>query len=287
MPLTIAQVSSKEQPTWCPGCGDFGIMTAIKQAITQLNVDLENIVIVSGIGCGSKMPHFMKTYGFEGLHGRALAVATGVKLANPDLTVIAVTGDGDGYGIGGNHFLHTLRRNLDITWIIENNAVYGLTKGQTSPSSVKGFKSPSTPNGAIEEPINPMALAIAGGATYVARAYSFDMPHLVKTIVEGTKHKGLSVIDTLQYCPTYNKIQTMDWFKQNLVKVETLGHDPKNKAAAMELVLANSGKMPYGLFYQEEGKWTYEDTLLGIVGGSAAKADLNSIDMGKFMAKYR
>jgi 2-oxoglutarate ferredoxin oxidoreductase subunit beta len=262
-------------------------MTAIKQALTQLNTELENVVIVSGIGCGSKMPHFMKTYGFEGLHGRALAVATGVKLANPDLTVIAVTGDGDGYGIGGNHFLHTLRRNLDITWIIENNAVYGLTKGQASPSSVKGFKSPSTPNGAIEEPVNPIALSIAGGATYVARAYSFDMPHLVKTIVEGTKHKGLAVIDTLQYCPTYNKIQTMDWFKQNLVKIETLGHDPKSKNAAMELALATSGKMPYGLFYLEEGKFTYDDSLLGILGAPAIKADLSSIDMGKFSAKYR
>jgi len=285
--LTIAQVGKKEQPTWCPGCGDFGIMTAIKQVLMKTSADLENVVIVSGIGCGSKMPHYINTYGFEGLHGRALAVATGIKLANPDLNVIAVTGDGDGYGIGGNHFLHTLRRNLDITWIIENNAVYGLTKGQASPTSCKDFKSPSTPNGAIEEPINPMAIAISGGATYVARAYSFDMPDLVTRMIDGMNHKGLSMIDVLQYCPTYNKIQTMAWFKENLAKLDTMGHDPTNKMAALELALAQGDKTPYGLFYKEEGKWTYEADMKNIVGGPAAKASLENIDMSTFFEKYR
>src|SRR3989338_10358771 len=153
--VTVAELSTKEQPTWCPGCGDFTILSTLRNALAELQLDPSDTVIVSGIGCGSKTPHFVKTYGFEGLHGRALPAATGMKIANPKLNIVIVTGDGDGYGIGGNHFIHTARRNLNMTHIIQNNEVYGLTKGQTSPTSEKGFKSNSTPQGALEEPVNP------------------------------------------------------------------------------------------------------------------------------------
>jgi 2-oxoglutarate ferredoxin oxidoreductase subunit beta len=281
---TMAELTTKEQPTWCGGCGDFGILTGVKQAFAQLNLPREQTVLVSGIGCGSKLPHFVKTYGFEGLHGRALAVATGVKLANPELNVVAVTGDGDGYGIGGNHFLHTLRRNLDMCWIIENNEVYGLTKGQTSPTSKKGFKTPSTPQGAIETPINPVALGIVGGATFVARCYSFDIQHLVKTIAAGIQHKGFAMIDVMQYCPTYNKVNTLDWFRTGLAKIPDT-HDTHDANKALEIAINGiDGKMPYGVFYVEE-RPTYEECLPAEV--APAKADLTKINAEPLIARYK
>ena len=162
---TIAELTTKEAPKWCPGCGDFTILSAVKMAISEAGLAQHETAIVSGIGCGSKTPHYVKTYGFESLHGRGLAVATGIKLANNKLNVMQVSGDGDTYGIGGNHFMHTMRRNLDMTLVVQNNAVYGLTKGQTSPTSQKGFKSNSTPSGVLEEPVNPITWAIAAGAT--------------------------------------------------------------------------------------------------------------------------
>ena len=177
--VDIKDLDTGERPTWCPGCGNYVLLSTLKAVISELELQPENVVVVSGIGCGSKMPHFIKTYGFEGLHGRILPVATGIKLANKNLTVIAVGGDGDGYGIGGNHFIHAARRNIDITYIVQNNSVYGLTKGQYSPTSQKGFVSPTSPFGAIDEPVNPVSLAISSGATYVARAwYMLSLIHI-------------------------------------------------------------------------------------------------------------
>ncbi len=236
--------------------------------------------------CGSKTPHFIRTYGFEGLHGRTLPVATGAKIANTKLNVIAVAGDGDAYGIGGNHFIHTARRNLDITLIVQDNAIYGLTKGQTSPTSQKGFKSNSTPEGAIEDAFNPILMSIAGGATYVARGFAFDAAHLTKLIANGIKHRGFSVIDVLQPCTTYNKINTLDWYKANIYKLEEAGHDPGDKHASMKRAEEWSKKrIPIGLFY-EEIRPTYEDSLPQ-AAVPLAKQDINSIDIRPLLNKFK
>src|SRR3989344_8955626 len=183
-------------------CGDFTILSTIKMAIAEVGIAQHETAIVSGIGCRSKTPHSVNTYGFESLHGRGLAVATGIKLANNKLNVLEVSGDGDTYGIGGNHFMHTMRRNIDMTLVVQNNAVYGLTKGQTSPTSQKGFKSNSTPSGVLEEPVNPITWSIAAGATFVARGYSMDIMHLKKIMVEAIKHRGFAIIDVFQPCTT-------------------------------------------------------------------------------------
>lgn len=282
---TIPQITTKNSPTWCPGCGDFTILSTVKNAIVELGIEPENVVIVSGIGCGSKLPHYVKVYGFEGLHGRALPVATGIKLANPNLHVIVVAGDGDCYGIGGNHFIHTLRRNLNVTLIVENNAVYGLTKGQTSPTSSKGFKSNSTPAGVIEEPFNPLSVAIAGGATYVARGYAMDLKHLKQLIVDGIKHNGFSLIDVFQQCPTYNKINTADWYKQNIYKLDDVSHNPEDYQAAF--VKANeTDKQPIGLFWKTEKPAYDQEQFERNNKASYVLRNINSIDIQPMLDKF-
>jgi 2-oxoglutarate ferredoxin oxidoreductase subunit beta len=253
-------------------------------AIAELNLAPENVLIVSGIGCGSKTPHFVNVYGFEGLHGRALAVATGAKLVNPDLHVIVITGDGDGYGIGGNHFLHTLRRNINVTHIVQNNEVYGLTKGQYSPTSKKGFVSPSSPHGATEEPINPVSVAIAQGATYVARGFAMDINHLKKLLMDGITHPGYALIDVFQGCPTYNKKNTLDWYKENLVKIDP-SHDPTDKMKAMKIALEAGEKYPIGLYYVER-RPTYESTLPQLREGPVVYRDIRNVDISALVKKY-
>ncbi len=282
---TVKDLSTNEQPTWCAGCGDFSILAVLKTAISELNLEPHNTLLVSGIGCGSKSPHFIKTYGFEGLHGRALPVATGAKLVNKELNVIVIGGDGDGYGIGGNHFLHTMRRNLNITYLVQNNEVYGLTKGQMSPTSEKGFKSPSTPYGAVEEPVNPIALAIISGATYVARGYAFDIPHLKMLIMNAVKHKGFSIIDIFQPCTTYNKINTMAWYQPRLYKLEEDGHDPSDKMAALARAEEWGDRIPVGLFYQVQ-KPTYEDGLPQAML-PPVRHDISNIDIAPMLARFR
>ncbi|MBI2579025.1 MAG: 2-oxoacid ferredoxin oxidoreductase [Candidatus Aenigmarchaeota archaeon] len=280
---SVKDLTAKEQPTWCPGCADFGILTVLRMAVAELGLEPHNTLLVSGIGCGSKTPHFVRTYGFEGLHGRILPVATGAKLVNKDLTVIAIGGDGDGYGIGGNHFLHTMRRNLDMTYLVQDNEVYGLTKGQASPTSPQGFRSPSTPSGALEEAVNPISLAIIAGATYVARGYAFNIPHLKMLIMNAVKHKGFALIDILQPCPTYNKANTMAWYNQRVYKLEDSGHNASDKAAALAKAEEWGDKIPIGLFYKAE-KPTYED---GLPQASVppVKHDISSIDIKPILAR--
>ncbi|MBS3050886.1 MAG: 2-oxoacid:ferredoxin oxidoreductase subunit beta [Candidatus Aenigmarchaeota archaeon] len=283
---TIAELTTKQAPTWCPGCGDFTILSTIKNAIAELQLEQHNTVLVSGIGCGSKTPHFVRTYGFEGLHGRGLAVASGIKLANNKLNVIEVSGDGDTYGIGGNHFMHSMRRNLDMTLIVQDNEVYGLTKGQTSPTSEKGFKSNSTPSGVLEDPVNPITWAIAAGATYVARGYAMDIMHLKKLIAEGMRHKGFALIDVFQPCTTYNKVQTADWYKQRIFKLEETGYETTDKMAAIQMGQMWGDKIPIGLFYQES-KPTYEDGTPQIASTPLANQDISNIDISQLLAKFK
>ncbi|MDD5340398.1 MAG: thiamine pyrophosphate-dependent enzyme, partial [Candidatus ainarchaeum sp.] len=202
MTVQLADFNVKERSQWCPGCGNFAIVAAIKGALHELDIPTHQTVISSGIGCSSKLPHYVDTYGFEGLHGRTLPVASGIKLANHKLNVIAVGGDGDGYGIGAGHFIHIMRRNYDLVYMVHDNQIYGLTTGQASPTSQLGMKTKTTPYGVVEMPFNPVATAIGGGATFVARVFAGDMAHMKETIKQAIAHKGFALIDVFQPCVT-------------------------------------------------------------------------------------
>jgi 2-oxoglutarate/2-oxoacid ferredoxin oxidoreductase subunit beta len=247
-------LTSGVKPIWCGGCGDWGVFAGINKALTDLGIEKHNVVIVSGIGCSSSMPHPFSTFGVHSLHGRLLPVAAGVKLANDDLTVIGAGGDGDGYGIGVGHLIHNARRNVDLTYIVMNNEIYGLTTGQTSPTSLFGAKTKSTPFGSIEQPENPIGIALAAGATYVARAFSGDPMGMAELIKGAIQHKGFAIVDVFSPCVTFNNVNTYDWFRQRVYKLETVNHDPTNLSAAMEKSLetekTNWEKIPLRLFYK-------------------------------------
>jgi 2-oxoglutarate ferredoxin oxidoreductase subunit beta len=259
---------------WCPGCGDFGIMTSLQMALAELGLQPHQVVIISGIGCSGKEPHNVKAYGVHTLHGRTLPFATGIKVANPELEVLAIGGDGDGLGIGAGHFVNTGRRNLDITYIIHDNGVYGLTKGQASPTLRLGVKTKAIPKPNINQAVNPIALAIVAGYTFVARSYAYDVRHLKETLMQGIRHKGLAFIDALQPCPTYNDINTKDWYagedrkdpktgkqRPRLYRLEETGFDPvvhdvnedsAKKLAAIDKAGEWGDKIPIGIFYKNE-----------------------------------
>jgi 2-oxoglutarate ferredoxin oxidoreductase subunit beta len=250
--VTVKELKGKVDPDWCPGCGDFGVLAALKQAIAELGLRPHEVMTISGIGCSSNLPGYINTYGMHTLHGRSLAVATGAALANHEMKVVVTGGDGDGFGIGGNHFLHTMRRNVDLTYIVMDNQIYGLTTGQTSPTSVKGMKTKSTPLGSVENPINPIPLAIAAGATYVARGYTGQVKHLVELIKGGITHKGFALIDAFSPCVTFNHDNSHDFFKQRTYKLEERGHDPTDFHAAMDRGYEWGEAIPIGLFWKRE-----------------------------------
>ena len=239
------------QPTWCPGCGDFGIWTAIKNALAELKIPSHNAAIVYGIGCSGNMANTIKCYGFHSLHGRTLPVAVGIKLANHKLKVLAVAGDGDAYGEGLNHLVHTARYNSDITYIICNNHSFSLTTGQSSPTSDLGYISKTTPWGEIKQPLNPLALSISVGATFVARGAAFEIQHLTNLIKQGIKHQGFAHIDVLQQCVTFNKLNTIEWYKKRIYKLEERGHRINNKKLAWAKA-QEADKLPIGVFYQSQ-----------------------------------
>jgi len=266
---------------WCPGCGDFGMLVALQMALAELGLEPHRVVCVSGIGCSGKPPHFVKTYGVHTLHGRVLPFAQGIKVANPDLEVIAMGGDGDGLGIGAGHFVNAGRRNMDIAYIIHDNGVYGLTKGQASPTLELGLQTKSLPKPNINAAINPIALALISGYTFVARAYAYDTKHLKDVVKEAIQHKGLAFVDVLQPCPTYNNINTKDWYggedrkdpetgkpQPRVYKLSDLGfdpvvHDPKEdyakKVAALDKAQEWGDKIPLGIFYKNELLPTFQD----------------------------
>jgi 2-oxoglutarate/2-oxoacid ferredoxin oxidoreductase subunit beta len=249
--LTMADLKGKVDPDWCPGCGDFGVLTAVQKALVELQIPNHDVVTISGIGCSSNFPGFINTYGMHTLHGRALAVATGVKMANHDLTVVVTGGDGDGFGIGGNHFVHTMRRNVDLLYIVMDNQIYGLTTGQTSPTSRIGMKTKSMPFGNIEGPVNPIAIALAAGATFVARGYSAEQKQLVELIKQGILHKGFSFLDVFSPCVTYNHDNTYAWFKPRVKKLEDdPGYDPTNWYQAIEKSQLWGDEIPIGKFFE-------------------------------------
>ncbi|MGA2627173.1 MAG: thiamine pyrophosphate-dependent enzyme [Candidatus Bathyarchaeia archaeon] len=278
--LELKDFRTKVHNDWCPGCGDFGILNAVQMALFELKLEPYNVAIFSGIGCSGKTPHFVNTYGFHTLHGRVLPIATGAKLANTALTVVAVGGDGDGFGIGAGHFVHTGRRNLDFTYVVYDNQVYGLTKGQSSPTLPKGEQTKSMPFPAIIEGINPIATAISSGYTFVARSYALDVRHLKEVLKAAVLHKGSALVDVLQTCPTYNDINTKEWYAgadlptkaPRLYKLEDTGYDgtvknptdhnevTQKKVQAMTRSFEWGDKIPIGLFYRIQQP-TYEDMI--------------------------
>ena len=253
--------------------------------MANLNIDPKDLLVVSGIGCSSNLPGFINAYGFHSLHGRALPIATGAKLANPELHVVVTGGDGDGYGIGLGHFIHAMRRNLDLTYVVMDNQIYGLTTGQASPTSAKNFTTKSTPAGTIEEPINPMALALIAGATYVARGFSGDPRHLTELIQNGIAHKGFSLIDVFSPCVTWNKMNTYDYFRQKCAKF----NGPDYNTSSFDQALAKSRevdpKLPIGLFYETQ-KPTYEEQDVGLKAGNPVKAKLGVVDSKQLFQEF-
>jgi len=257
--MDINNFKSNDEITWCPGCGDFGILNSLKKALVTLGKEPKDILLVSGIGQAAKLPHYIKTNCFNGLHGRALPAAVAAKIANRALTVVVTTGDGDCYGEGGNHFLHNIRRNVDITVIVHNNQIYGLTKGQASPTTDLGFKTKIQVNGVILEPMHALEMAISLGCGFVARGYSANSEHLSGLIMEGIKHKGFSLIEVLQPCVTFNKQNTYEWYAKRVYKVDEAGtYDPGDKIEALKKASEWGEKIPIGIIYKKESP-SYEE----------------------------
>ena len=248
--LKAKDFKGKVEPDWCPGCGDFGVLNTLQKVCAEMGLRPHEIVTVSGIGCSSNFPAYFNAYGMHTLHGRSLAVATGVKMANHDLTVIATGGDGDGYGIGGNHFVHTARRNVDMTYLVMNNQIYGLTTGQVSPSSEMGMKTKSTPFGNVERPVNPITSAIMNGASFVARGYSGDAKHLMDLIKKAIQHKGFALVDIFSPCVTFNHDNTYAFFRPRVKKLEDEGHDPTDWKTACEKAMEWGDTIYTGLFHE-------------------------------------
>ncbi|MEK7633676.1 MAG: 2-oxoacid:ferredoxin oxidoreductase subunit beta [Patescibacteria group bacterium] len=260
MNVSTIQDFSGYDPTWCPGCGDWGIGVAIKQALIQLGLNPSSVAAVFGIGCSGNMNDFLNVYAIHSLHGRALPNAIGIKLANHKLPVIAIVGDGDCYGEGGNHLIHACRGNHDITVITHDNRVYGLTTGQVAPTGQKGFKSKSTPSGVIEIPINPLSLSITSGATFVAQSFAGDVLHTASMIKAGIKHKGFSLINILQPCVTFNKVNTYQYYQQRVYKLDENYKKNNLKTAVEKSLETNEEKFPLGVIYQVE-KPSYTDQI--------------------------
>ena len=254
-----------QTPTWCPGCGNFSILRAFKEAVVELGLEPHQFTIVSGIGQSGKFPHYTRCNTFNGLHGRTLPVATGVKLAGHDMPVIAVAGDGDCYGEGGNHLVHAIRRNIDVKLFVHDNQVYGLTKGQASPTTMEGTKTKVQPNGVLAEAMNPMALAVALDCSFVARGYAGDVDRLKDLMKETIGHKGFALLDILQPCVTYNKINTYPWFKQRIYYLDS-SYNPEDRVGAFQKALEFGDRIPLGIIYRHD-RTIFHEQFPAIHGG--------------------
>jgi 2-oxoglutarate ferredoxin oxidoreductase subunit beta len=275
-------------PTWCPGCGLFGVFDALKRAAAALDLEPENLVVVTGIGCHGRMNNYFFGYGFHGLHGRALPVAAGIKLASPGLQVIAVSGDGDAYSIGLGHFIHTLRKNVNLTYLVVNNRIYALTQGQASPTTDFGMVTLSTPFGSKDFPIDGPELAMAAGGTFIARGFSGDVAGLAGLIEKGMSHEGFALIDILSPCVTYNTINTYEWYRNHTFQAENEpGYNPKDKAATRQ-VLHHPEKIALGLLYTEK-KPSFDRFILPEFEKPIALAELTVDEprLQKIMEKFR
>ena len=272
-------------PAWCPGCGDFGILNAVKKALVELQLEPHQVLMVSGIGQAGKLPHYTRCNVFNSLHGRPVPPAIGAKIANPELTVIAVSGDGDAYGEGGNHFIHAMRRNHDITYLVHNNQVYGLTKGQASPTSDQGFVTKTTPFGA-SVPINSVALAIVAGASFVSRGFAGDVEHLARLIKAGITHRGFALIDILQPCVSFNHKNTYSWYQERVYKLENeANYDPSDKLAALNKAQEWGERIPIGVIYQKELP-TFEEQLPALKKGPLVKQKIEPRQVERLLDEF-
>ncbi len=285
---TLKDFRNDVRPNWCPGCGDYAVQAAIQRSLGSLNLEPEQVAIISGIGCSGRISGYFNTFGFHTIHGRSLPVAQGVKLANRDLTVIAAGGDGDGFGIGLGHFMHAARRNMNITYVVMDNQIYGLTKGQHSPTSAFGFKAKTTPAGNIENAISPLQIALAAGVTYLAQGFSHDVNQLTELITKGIQHKGFSLINVFSPCVTYNKVNTYEWYKEHVVPLDQFpDYDPTDKTSAAAKVIATDG-LCTGLIYIDNDRPAFDELIPGYLETPIAQQDfhINQDQFDKFMAEF-
>ncbi|NEW05628.1 2-oxoacid:ferredoxin oxidoreductase subunit beta [Paenibacillus sp. SYP-B3998] len=286
---TLKDFRNNVKPNWCPGCGDFSVQAAIQRAAANVGLEPEGLAIVSGIGCSGRISGYINAYGFHGIHGRSLPIAQGVKMANRDLTVIASGGDGDGFAIGMGHTVHAIRRNIDVTYIVMDNQIYGLTKGQASPRSAEGFKTKSTPLGSIESAISPLEIAMAAGATFVAQSFSSNLKQLTAVIEAGLNHKGFSLINVFSPCVTFNKVNTYDWFKENIVDLDEIpDYDSTNRVMAMTKIM-ETNSMLTGIIYQNKTKKSYEDSVANFATEGLSKQNLqiSEADFNKLLTEFK
>jgi len=272
------------KPAWCPGCGNFGILKALNSALVEMKIEPYHVLLVSGIGQAGKLPHYSRGNVFNSLHGRPVPPAIGARIANSALIVIAVSGDGDAYGEGGNHLLHAARRNHDLTYLVHNNQVYGLTKGQASPTSDVGFITNTTPSGAAS-PVNPIALAIVSGASFVARGFAGDIDHLSNLIKKGITHRGFALIDILQPCISFNHKNTFQWYRERVYKLEDGEYDPRNKKVALEKAFMWGQEIPIGIIY-EDNLPVFEDQLPALSSGPLVKREFDIRRVEKLLAEF-
>jgi 2-oxoglutarate ferredoxin oxidoreductase subunit beta len=271
----MADFKGRVDPDWCPGCGDFGVLAAVQKALVELQIPNHRVATVSGIGCSSNFPGFIETYGMHTLHGRSLPVASGLKLANHDLTVLVTGGDGDGFGIGCGHFVHAMRRNINLTYIVMDNQIYGLTTGQTSPTSRIGMKTKSNPYGNMDTPVNPVTLALSAGATFVARGFSGEQKHLTELLKQAITHKGFSFLDVFSPCVTYNKDNTFQWFRPRVKKLEDdAAYDPTNWPEAVKRATVWGDEIPIGKFYERTDLPSLEETEPVLDAGPLVERDI-------------
>jgi len=281
--VTAQDFNNDFENKWCPGCGNFGILDSMKQSFANLGLAPKDVLLVAGIGQAAKTPHFLKCNVFHALHGRSLPVATGAKIANHNLTIVVNSGDGDCYGEGGSHFMNTVRRNLDITLLVHNNQVYGLTKGQASPTSPVGFVTKTQKNGVVMEPFNPLKIALTLGAGFVARGFSNNREHTTRLIEDGIRHKGISLIDIVQPCVTYNKVNTHGWYKKQVYDLYEANYVPDNFENAMTMAGEWEDRIPIGVYYQKEGP-TFTDRIPKLTEGSLLSQQYNASNLDRHLS---
>ncbi len=283
--VTLDDLKTPKTNTWCPGCGNFGILMAFKKALLELGLEREEAVLVSGIGCHGKIVNYVNINGFHGIHGRVLPAAQGIKLANPNLTVVGFAGDADQYNEGWGHFAHAIRTNINMTLIVHNNMVLGLTTGQATSTSQQGFKSKSTPFGVIPPMLNPVAHALVSNGSFVARGFSGDMFHLKNLLVEAIKHRGFAYVDVFQPCVSFNYLNTYDWFRQRVYKLEEEGHDAIDRNKALEKALEWGDRIPIGIFYNKE-RPTYHDSIPHAKDVPPTKVPTENVDITSTLHEF-
>jgi len=250
--VRFVDFKSGKQPTWCPGCGDFGTMNGMMKALAETGNDPDNTFVVAGIGCSGKIGTYMHSYALHGVHGRALPVGIGVKLANPDLEVMVAGGDGDGYSIGAGHFVHAVRRNVDMSYVVMDNRIYGLTKGQFSPTSREDFETSTSPDGTQMAPVNPLALALAAGATFIAQSFSSDSQRHTEIVKQAVEHDGFGFVNVYSPCVTFNDVDTYDYWRDTIVDLDETDHDPTDRDQARDRILSGDREQ-LGVIYKDEG----------------------------------